>query len=182
MGGVQIEMEQGLAVAMQVKDEIGIMGKACQRQALAGKLRCCRHLRQALPDGPAHRGDVRRRIAAELPAHPVGQPLEQIGPAAVEIAASAGVVTPGKGGIHHLAAADGIGDRHDDDLALDRADLIGLVQQADQVMLDQHRRNLVGMEGGLQIGLGPRAGFAVAVQDQMTGAAQAGCAQVDAFD
>src|SRR5689334_11875047 len=84
--------------------------------------------------------------------------------------------------MNHLAAADGIGNRHDDDLAQDGTCLVSLVEQADQMMLHQHRRNLVGMKRCLEIGLGPRTGFAITVHDEMARSAEAGKAEIDAVD
>ena len=49
-----------------------------------------------------------------------------------------------------LGETDRIGDRYQHDLAAH----VGVSQQTGQVVQHQHARNLVGMDAGLQIGLG----------------------------
>ena len=59
-----------------------------------------------------------------------------------------------------LVQADRIGEGRDHDLAPDRALGLGPHQAPHQVMGGQQRRDLVGMDRGLEIGLGPGAGAA----------------------
>jgi hypothetical protein len=65
-----------------------------------------------------------------------------------------------------LRQADRIGDGHQQDLAPDVAARVGLVQQPQQMVRDQNAGQLVGVQGGVDVDLGPRPGGAVAVQLQ----------------
>jgi len=63
-----------------------------------------------------------------------------------------------------LRHADGIGIGQQYDLAGDAALCVGRVQEADQVVQGQQPRPLVGMECGVQVGLGPGTRLAVTMR------------------
>ncbi len=167
---------------MQVEHDVGIVGEAHQ---LAPQLRVLADridLFDGLAQRLAHDRDVGVRILAELALDLGGKALREVGPSAIEVDAAAEIIASGEGGVDHLSGADRIGDRHHDDLALDLAARVGIVQQADQMMGGQHARNLVGMERGLQIGLRPRAGLAIAMGLHETLGARTHRIQIDALN
>ena len=84
--------------------------------------------------------------------------------------------------IDDLAEADRVGDRHHDDFADNLAALLGGVELAQQMMRREHAGDFIGMERGLEIGLGPRALGAVAVDAQEPFRAGAHAAQRDPLD
>ena len=106
----------------------------------------------------------------------------EVGPVAVEVAATAERIAAHVAAVEGLGEADGIGRRHDHDLAQDVASGVRRVEQAHEVVQHQHARGLVRMERGLEVGLGPRAHLTIAVGDEGTLRAGGGREKRDAGD
>jgi hypothetical protein len=171
-----------LAVAMAVEHDVGVGGEARQRQAQARDFAGRRARLQARRHGGTDGCDVAHGIGGQLIADPLSQAVEQVRPIAIEIAAAGQLVSAELRRIHHLRDADRIGHRHDDNLAAHLAGAVGLVEQPCEMVQHEHRRGLIGVQRGLQIGLGTRPRLAVAVDDELADRARAVRQQGNSFD
>ncbi len=113
-----------------------------------------------------HRGadqrDIPGGIAGEATSDAVADGGGEIGVFAIEVAGAAQLEAAEMDAVHVLGEADRIGDRDDNDLALDGAGAGERVEARDQVMHHHQAGDLVGMDRRLEIGLGPRTRGAVA--------------------
>jgi hypothetical protein len=166
MGRQQIEVHERVIVAVQVEHQVGIGRQAGQRQAQPVQFRACRAPGQQLVDRLADGGDVGCRVVAQ----PIGdlgaERREDVGPIAVEVAAAGQLEAAGYALVDDLIEADRVGVGHEDDLAGDLAVCSGLIEQPHEMMLDQQAGGLVGVQRGLQIGLGAGVRGAIAMDSE----------------
>jgi len=179
--GDQEQIDEGGVVAMQVEDQVGVEREARQRQAQAVQGVARRAARQVLGHRGANRGDVLGLRVAQPGPDGLGDRREEIRPVAVEIAAAGELVASDVLRTDELAQTEGIGVGHHDDLAEDLARRLGRIEPAQEVLDGQHGRHLVGVQRGLEIGLGAGAGRAVAVNQDLAPGAGGGVLQGQAF-
>ncbi len=171
--GNQEEVHQRLVVAVQVQHHVGVAGEAGEGQTQGMQLAARLLGGQMLDHGPADEGDVRLGVVAQPALQALGDGVEEVRPVAVEIAAAALLVAAHVLAVGELREADGVGVGHQDHLPGDGTAPLGLFEQAVEVVLDQQARRLVGVQGGLQVDLGARAGLPEAVDGQLAGGPRA---------
>ncbi len=159
--GLGVQVHHGLAVAVQVQDDVGVDAQTQQRAAQALERAVFRQRGGALAQGGADQRDVVRRVAVQLAVDPLDDRVEQVGVVAVEVLAAGEIESALHRLKHALRQADRIGHRHQHDLAEDAPLGLEPGQAGAQVVGHQQPGNLVGVQRGLQRGLGAAAGRAV---------------------
>src|SRR5260221_8937775 len=106
----------------------------------AGKLAARRALGDESGPFATDQADIAGGIGAEAALDPLGERRRMVEEAAIEILPGRQLVTPEMHAVDALAEADRIGDRNDDDLAGDPPGRIGGVEEADEMLRDEHRR------------------------------------------
>jgi len=175
-------MHERVVVAVHIEHQIGVHRLSGQGLAQGVQLRARPHLGDHLDQGGADRRHVGRFRIGQLARDLLGGGGEQVGPVAIEVAAAAQLMAAQVGGVDLLVQTDRVGEGRDHDLAPNRALGLGRHQAPHQVVRGQQRGDLVGVDRGLEVGLGPGAGFAEAVQHDLAPGARRAGAERPAFD
>mmetsp|Transcript_5227 Transcript_5227/g.19549 ORF Transcript_5227/g.19549 Transcript_5227/m.19549 type:complete len:288 (+) Transcript_5227:1233-2096(+) len=172
-----VEMKHRLVVAVQVQHELGVHRQPLQ-QALEG-LGFAGRLPGVQQAGAGRADDARigLGVVAELRLDDRDQGGRQVLEMPVEIGAGGQVEATAGRALQVLGQADGVGHRHQHDLAVDGACRVQQLQPLAQRLGDEHGRDLVGMQGGLQIGLVARCAAAEVQAAQPACRAGAGAGQ-----
>ncbi|MNP36618.1 hypothetical protein D3C76_1300200 [compost metagenome] len=139
---------------MQVQHHIGIAGMLHQQATQAVELRGRRwQVGEGIAHGAADQGDVGVSIVAQLTFQSLRHVIGEFREIAIEILPAGELEATLMGGLEHLRDSDRIGHGHQLDHCAQAPLLFQRLQAALEFDGDAHPRQLVGMQGGLDVGL-----------------------------